>query len=73
VRLQSIQISEGAKANTKSIAELNFNDLDVEMITLRRAMQRFDFKPETRLITGDVLVMRGTTEGLALAEERLLG
>jgi CPA2 family monovalent cation:H+ antiporter-2 len=73
VRLQSIQITDGAKANTKSIAELNFSDLDVEMITLRRAMQRFDFKPETRLAAGDVLVMRGTTEGLALAEERLLG
>jgi CPA2 family monovalent cation:H+ antiporter-2 len=49
------------------------SDLDVEIITLRRAMQRFEFTPQTALGVGDVLVLRGTTEALALAEERLLG
>ena len=73
VRLQSIQITEGAKAKGCAIVELSLGDLDVEIITLRRAMQRFEFTPQTSLGMGDVLVLRGTTEALALAEERLLG
>ncbi|MET3106327.1 CPA2 family monovalent cation:H+ antiporter-2 [Oxalobacteraceae bacterium GrIS 2.11] len=73
VRLQSIPITDGANAQDKSIAELNLHDLNVELINLRRAMQRFEFTPQTRLAAGDVLVLRGTTEELALAEERLLG
>ena len=72
-RLQSIPIGEAAQAVNKSIAELNLNDLDVELISLRRAMQRFEFAPATRLEAGDVLVLRGTTDALTLAEERLLG
>lgn len=73
VRLQSIQITEGAKAKDMPIATLDFNDLNVEIISLRRAMQRFEFTLQTKLAAGDVLVLRGTTEALALAEERLLG
>jgi CPA2 family monovalent cation:H+ antiporter-2 len=73
VRLQSILVTEGAIAKDKLIFELNFNDIDVEIITMRRAMQRFEFTTLTQLRVGDVLVLRGTTEALALAEERLLG
>ncbi|PRC94797.1 monovalent cation:proton antiporter family protein [Solimicrobium silvestre] len=73
VRLQPIQLSEGAAAIGKLIAELCLAELEVEIISMRRAMQRFEFTPETRLASGDVLVLRGTTEVLALTEERLLG
>ncbi len=73
VRLQSMLVSDGANAKDKSISELNFGDIDVELITMRRAMQRFEFTGQTLLQTGDVLVLRGTTEALALAEEKLFG
>ncbi len=73
VRLQSIQIAEGARAEGLLISDLNLGDIDVEIISMRRAMQRFDLALTTQLVAGDVLVLRGTTETLALAEERLLG
>lgn len=73
VRLQSVQITDDAKANGATIAELNCAAIDIELINLRRAMQRFEFNSETRLCSGDVLVLRGTPDALARAEERLLG
>lgn len=73
VRLQPIQITDDATAKGMSIAELSLDDLDVEIINMRRDMQRFDFTLETRLVAGDVLVLRGTSESLSLAEETLLG
>jgi len=73
VRLQSIQIGDEGNARERSIAELNLNDLDVELISMRRAMQRYEFSPATHLEAGDVLVLRGTSDALTLAEERLLG
>ncbi len=73
VRLQSIVIADGALAKGKSLDELNLDQLDIELINVRRNMQRVEFSPETRLQPGDVLVVRGTTEALGLAEERLLG
>jgi len=73
VRLQSIQITDGTKAKGLFISDLNLSDIDVEIVSMRRGMQRFDFALATQLIVGDVLVLRGTTETLALAEERLFG
>ena len=73
VRLQSVPIGEAASARNRTIAELNLSDLDVELISLRRAMQRFDFTPATILQAGDVMVLRGTADALTRAEERLLG
>ena len=73
VRLQSVQISERAYAQSKSISELKLEDQGVELISLRRAMQRYEFGPDTCIEAGDVMVLRGTTDALALAEEKLLG
>jgi len=73
VRLQSVQVSERAYAHNKLISELKLDELGVELISLRRAMQRYEFDPGTCIESGDVLVLRGTTDALALAEERLLG
>jgi len=73
VRLQSVQLTENAAANGVAIADLFLEDLDVELISVRRGMQRFEFTNETELAIGDVLVLRGTSEALAFAEEILLG
>jgi CPA2 family monovalent cation:H+ antiporter-2 len=73
VRLQSVEITEEAKAKGTSIAGLALHKLKVEIISMRRTMQRFEFTPETQLVAGDVLVLRGTAEALTFAEEILLG
>jgi CPA2 family monovalent cation:H+ antiporter-2 len=73
VRLQSIQLTDTANANGKSVKELGLREHGIELISLRRDMQRFEFGPKTKLAAGDVLVLRGTSEALALAEEVLLG
>jgi CPA2 family monovalent cation:H+ antiporter-2 len=73
VRLQSIQITDGAKALNMTIAELDCDAIGVEIINLRRAMQRYEFTLQTKLAAGDVLVLRGTPDALSRAEDRLLG
>jgi CPA2 family monovalent cation:H+ antiporter-2 len=72
VRLQPVHVGERARANGMAIVELNLAALHVELITVRRAMQRLDFTAVTKIQAGDVLVLRGTPEALALAEDRLL-
>ena len=73
VRLQPIQLTERARANGQFLSDLNLAEFGVEIINMRRAMQRFEFSDTTQLMAGDVLVLRGTTEALGLTEERLLG
>jgi len=73
VRLQSIQLTDNAAAKGISIADLFLEDLEVELISMRRGMQRFEFTNQTELAAGDVLVLRGTAQALAFAEEILLG
>lgn len=73
VRLQPVELTDNAMAKGLKIGQLSLNSLGVEIISMRRAMQQFEFTPETQLAADDVLVLRGTTEALALAEESLLG
>lgn len=72
VRLHSLMLSGGARAIGKSLAELNLAGLDAEVIALRRRKIRLDVTPETVLQVADVIVLRGTTEGVARAEDVLL-
>ena len=72
IRLQSLQITENASARNKTLGQLGLANFDVELISIRRALQRLDCKPDTRLEVGDVLVLRGTGEALTNAEEFLL-
>ena len=72
VRLHPVHVGERARANGMAIVELNLAALNVELISMRRAMQRLDFTPVTKIQSGDVLVLRGTQEALSLAEDRLL-
>jgi CPA2 family monovalent cation:H+ antiporter-2 len=72
VRLHSVSLSDGARAVGKSLAMLNLAALGAEVTAIRRSKTRIDVTPDTVLHEGDIVVLRGATEGIALAEERLL-
>ncbi len=72
-RLHSVMLDSGSAAVNCSLAELALADLGVTVTAVRRGGVRKD-EPDVQLVLqpGDVVVMRGGTEALELAEERLL-
>jgi monovalent cation:H+ antiporter-2, CPA2 family len=72
VRLHSVVLNEGAHAIGKSFASLRLAELGAEVTILRRGKSRMDIKPDVVLQAGDIVVLRGTTDGVARAETRLL-
>lgn len=72
-RLHSVMITPGCAAANKTLRELDLGNLGVVVTAVRRRNIRSpDPAPETRLQDGDVVVLRGIEERLALAENRLL-
>jgi CPA2 family monovalent cation:H+ antiporter-2 len=71
VRLHSVVLNRGARAIGKSLAALSLSEVGAEVATVRRGKSRIDVTPETVLEEGDIVVLRGATEGVARAEERL--
>ncbi|MBI4755611.1 MAG: cation:proton antiporter [Betaproteobacteria bacterium] len=72
-RLHSVALTSGAFAVGRSIAELGLKDLGVEVTALRRHRVRApEPQPQTRFAGEDVVVLLGTPEQIAQAEERLL-
>jgi CPA2 family monovalent cation:H+ antiporter-2 len=72
-RLHTILIPRGAVTLERSLEELELDDLLVEVVAIRRqGIKELDPRPGTRIQSGDVLVLRGTADGLAAAEIRLL-
>lgn len=72
-RLLTITIIPGAVSINKTLGELGLSDLSVEVTAVRRRNIRGLLpSDETRLETGDVVVLRGTQENLAAAEIRLM-
>ena len=71
-RLHSVPINEGAKAVGKTIESLKLEDLGAEAVSLRRGKTSIEAKLDTPLQAGDIVVLRGSTEGVARAEARLL-
>lgn len=72
VRLHSVSLTEGARAIGKTISALKLHEIKAEVTILRRGKNRVEAMPDTVLEGGDIVVLRGTTEGVARAEERLL-
>jgi len=73
VRLHSVLIAPGSAAIGKSLAELELGRFNVEVTAIRQRNIRSQFPdPETRVQDGDVIVLRGVQEALALAEMFLL-
>ncbi len=72
-RLHSVVLAAGAYAIGRTIAELGILDLGMEVSAIRRNRQRqLDPGPQTRFEADDVVVLLGTPEQLARAEEKLL-
>ena len=72
VRLHSVTLHSGAAAIGQHLRELALEEVGAEVTTLRRNGQSLHFDPETTLLAGDVLVLRGEGEAVSRAESRLL-
>jgi monovalent cation:H+ antiporter-2, CPA2 family len=72
-RLHSVTIAEGAAAVHKTLRDLELFKMGVEVTAIRRRnIRSLDPDPATELAVGDVVVLRGLEENLALAEIRLM-
>jgi len=72
-RLHSVMITRGAAAVNKTLRELNLARIGVAVTAIRRRNIRSpDPDPETRVLEGDVVVLRGLEENLAFAEAILM-
>ena len=72
-RLKSVMLSPGAGSIGRSLETLNFAQIDVEINTIYRQKIRLNApKAETILAEGDVVVLLGRPDGLAIAEHRLI-
>ena len=72
VRLHSVTLREGAKAVGRRLGELGLEEVGAEVTALRRNGQSLAWEPETVLLAGDVLVVRGAGEAVNQAESRLV-
>jgi CPA2 family monovalent cation:H+ antiporter-2 len=71
-RLHAVTLAPRSKAIGQALGELEFADLGVEVRAMRRPLARgFNPAPTTLLEKGDVLVLLGTPDKLALAEARV--
>jgi CPA2 family monovalent cation:H+ antiporter-2 len=72
VRLHSVMLVEGAKAIGKTLAMLRLSEVGAEVTTLRRSKSHVEVMPDTVLQAGDIVVLRGASEAVVRAEQRLL-
>ncbi|MES2047031.1 MAG: monovalent cation:proton antiporter-2 (CPA2) family protein [Pseudomonadota bacterium] len=72
IRLHTVALTEHANAVGKRLDALHLDELEVDVTTLRRGKQRLELHPEIILLASDVIVVRGTAESVARAEQRLL-
>jgi monovalent cation:H+ antiporter-2, CPA2 family len=71
-RLHSVLLTERSLAVGKSIAEIDLGELAEVTGVRRHGVRSAVPRPEDRFEAGDVVVLLGTPENLALAETRLL-
>ncbi|WP_151449189.1 monovalent cation:proton antiporter family protein [Lacisediminimonas profundi] len=73
LRLHSVSLGERARAAGRPLSELKLHELGAEVTAIRRGKNRIAVMSATVLEAGDIVVLRGDTEGIARAEARLLG
>ena len=72
VRLRSVMLAANSHAIGKTLADTGIDKLGVAVTAIRRrGIRGVDPAPDARLMAGDGLVLRGSLEALARAEERL--
>lgn len=72
VRLHSVTLNDGARAIGKALAMLKLPEIGAEVTILRRGKSRIEVTPDTVLQAGDIVVLRGASDAVARAEQRLL-
>jgi len=72
VRLHSVTLRDGAAAVGRRLGELRLAEVEAEVTALRRNGKSLEGDPETVLLAGDVLVLRGAGEAVSRAESRLV-
>ncbi|EEO28223.1 monovalent cation:proton antiporter family protein [Oxalobacter paraformigenes] len=71
-RLHSLRLPEGAAAAGKTVGELDLPSSHVEITMVRRGKERIVVTDDLVLREDDVLVLRGTSEGIAAVDELLM-
>jgi len=71
-RLASLLVNAKLGAGGKSLRELDLENLGATLVNLRRrGVHGFKYGPDTLLMAGDILILRGEPEALSAAEMRL--
>ena len=65
-------LNERSKIIGKTIDSLALAELAVDVTAIRRGKNRLQAESDLELQAGDVIVLRGSAEGVARAEQRLL-
>ncbi|MFO7542287.1 MAG: monovalent cation:proton antiporter-2 (CPA2) family protein [Thiobacillus sp.] len=72
-RLHTVMVTQGAAAVGCSLEVLALDELLVEVVAIRRqGIKGVDPQPDTQIQAGDVLMLRGSADGLAAAEIKVL-
>ena len=71
VLLRSFSLPANSPWADRPLDDIGLDLIAVEVTSVRRGQKRVDVDGQFRLSPGDVLVVRGTSEAIALAEERL--
>ncbi len=72
-RLHSVWLAPGSLATGRTLEEFHLEEIGCEVSAIRRrGIKAVEPAPETRLEEGDVVVLLGRAEAVAVAEERLL-
>ncbi|MBZ0104546.1 MAG: monovalent cation:proton antiporter-2 (CPA2) family protein [Sulfuricella denitrificans] len=72
-RLSSVSLGDNAAAIGKALSELELDSLLVEVTAIRRrGIRGVEPSPDMKLMAGDIVVLLGAAENLALAEAKLL-
>jgi CPA2 family monovalent cation:H+ antiporter-2 len=72
LRLHTVGLNERSQIIGKTIEALALAELAVDVTAVRRGKNRLQAENELALQAGDVIVLRGSAEGVARAEQRLL-
>lgn len=71
-RLHALRLPEGAAAIGKTVGEMDLPSNHVEITMVRRGKEKMTVTDDLILRENDVLVLRGTSEGIGIVEELLL-
>jgi len=73
ILLRSFSVSETSPSVGVTLGSLRLDEISVEMTSLRRGKERLSIDAGLVIQAHDVMVMRGASEALAIAEELLSG